>query len=343
MKKRHVILAAAVFIIFITIAALLMVLNSPPHVSTDLSDEADSGPVSVVFEKGQTVAFLAEELVQKKLIRSSAFFKLYLKFSGKDSKLKAGSYRISRDLSAIQIARLFVDGKVYTIRITIPEGYTSRQIAAMLEREGITGAREFLEAANSPELLDEIGIPSQSAEGFLFPDTYMLSENTPAQEIVRLLSANFFEKLKKVNGNAGIDGKDLLDKIILASIVEREYRKAEDAGKIARVFLNRLKIGMPLQSCATIVYILTERMGKPHPEKIFFSDLEIKDPYNTYRNRGLPPGPISNPGLTSLNAVFNPPENDYLYFRLSEDGSGSHVFSRSFDEHIQNGISVKGY
>ena len=343
MKKRHIILVAAGFIIFITLAAVLMVLNAPPHLPTDLSDTTDNGPVSVVFEKGQAVSFLAEELAQKKLIRSSAFFKLYLKFSGKDTKLKAGSYRINPGQSTVQIARLFVDGKVNTIRITIPEGYTSRQIAAMLEYERITGAREFLEAANSPEVLKEIGIPAQSAEGFLFPDTYMVAENTPASEIVRLLSANFFQKLKEVTGNTGIDDRDLLDKVILASIVEREYRKEEDAGKIARVFLNRLKIGMPLQSCATIVYILTERMGKPHPEKIFFSDLEIKDPYNTYRNRGLPPGPISNPGIASLNAVFNPPENDYLYFRLSEDGSGSHVFSRSFDEHIQNGIPVKGY
>lgn len=343
MKKSYIILAAAGFVVFFTISALLVMLNAPPHSSTDQLDAADSGPVPIVIEKGQTVTFLAEELAQKKLIRSSAFFKLYLKLSGKDTKLKAGSYRINYGLSAIEIARLFVDGKVNTIRITIPEGYTARQIAIMLEREGITGSREFLDATNSQELLNEIGIPAKSAEGFLFPDTYMVAENTPAAEVVRLLSANFFQKLKKVDGNAGIDGKDLLEKVILASIVEREYRKSEDAGKIARVFLNRLKIGMPLQSCATIVFILTERLGKPHPEKIFFSDLEIKDPYNTYRNRGLPPGPISNPGLTSLNAVFNPPENDYLYFRLSEDGSGLHVFSRSFDEHIQNGISVKGY
>lgn len=343
MKKIKQNISAAVVICLATLAAVLFLLNSPPAPRKAHESSENQTPVLIIFEKGQSVSSLAKTLEEKGLIRSPVFFKLFIKLSGSDAKLKAGSYRIKPNLSAIQIAKLFIDGRVSTIRITIPEGYTARQIAALLEQEGITSAKAFNDAVKSPDLLKEIGIPALSAEGFLFPDTYLFSESTSAEEIVRLMTANFFEKLKNVAGISVQNHQELFSKVILASIVEREYRLPEDAGKIARVFLNRLKIGMPLQSCATVVYILTERLGRPHPEKIFFSDLQIQDPYNTYRNRGLPPGPIANPGITSLNAVFNPPQNDYLYFRLSDDGSGSHIFSRSFDEHVQNGISVKGY
>lgn len=343
MKKPLLAILSLCGVGFLVLGLITLFLNTSPAPGPNQPEQISRSSVPIVFYKGQSISSLAGTLAEKKLIRSAVFFKLYVRLSGNEANLKAGSYRINRGLSAIQIAQIFIQGRVYSIRITIPEGFTSRQIAILLEREGITARQSFLDAMQSPELLNEFGIKAQSAEGFLFPDTYLLTENEEASVIVRRMIDNFFRKLKDVPGSTAINGKDLVNKIILASIVEREYRLPEDAGKIARVFLNRLNIGMPLQSCATIVYILTERMGKPHPEKIYLSDLDIQDPYNTYRNRGLPPGPIANPGITSLNAVFNPPQNDYLFFRLSGDESGSHIFSTSFDEHIQNGISVKGY
>jgi UPF0755 protein len=121
----------------------------------------------------------------------------------------------------------------------------------------------------------------------------------------------------------------------MASIVEREYRSPDEAPVMAGVFYNRLKLRMRLQSCATVVYVITEIQGKPHPSRLFDKDIEIKDPYNTYTQRGLPPGPIASPGLTALNAAINPAETDYLYFRLVNQAEGRHYFSKTLDGHIQ--------
>jgi UPF0755 protein len=131
--------------------------------------------------------------------------------------------------------------------------------------------------------------------------------------------------------------------VSLASIVEREYRVDDEAPLMAGVFFNRLQIGMALQSCATVEYVITEIQGRPHPERLFDRDTEIRDPYNTYMNAGLPPGPICSPGMVALNAVFNPAESDYLYFRLIDPAAGRHYFSRTLDDHIQAGVFyVKG-
>ncbi|WP_255947327.1 endolytic transglycosylase MltG [Brucepastera parasyntrophica] len=132
----------------------------------------------------------------------------------------------------------------------------------------------------------------------------------------------------------------MYEKVILASIVEREYQIREEAPLIASVFANRLKIGMGLQSCATIEYIITEIQGLPHPVRLYDRDLEIRSDYNTYLWAGLPPSPISNPGLIALNAAFNPAKTNYLYFRLTDSESGAHTFTRSLDEHVSAGRNL---
>jgi len=139
------------------------------------------------------------------------------------------------------------------------------------------------------------------------------------------------------------DAAELNRRIIIASIVEREYRVPEEAAVMAGVFYNRLDIGMALQSCATVEYVITEIQGRPHPEQLFNRDLEIRDPYNTYIRPGLPPGPISAPGETALKAAFIPESTEYLYFRLIDTGAGRHYFSRTLDDHIRAGaLYVKG-
>ncbi len=140
-----------------------------------------------------------------------------------------------------------------------------------------------------------------------------------------------------------LDPGELHRRIILASVVEREYRLPEEAPRIAGVFWNRLKIGMALQSCATVVYIITEVQGKKHPEVLYNRDIEIQHPFNTYLHPGLPPAPIANPGLTALQAVFRPEPSRYLYFRLLDARTGRHYFSETLDEHIRAGsLAVKG-
>ena len=182
-------------------------------------------------------------------------------------------------------------------------------------------------------------------EGYLFPETYLFPLGYPAPKVITAMADTFFSRLDSISpGAAGSMSPSELNRlVILASIVEREYRVSEEAAVMAGVFFNRLKIGMALQSCATVEYVITEIQGRPHPEQLFNRDLEIRDPYNTYLRPGLPPGPISAPGETALRAVFNPAQSDYLYFRLTDQGTGRHYFSRTLDDHIRAGaLYVKG-
>ena len=185
-------------------------------------------------------------------------------------------------------------------------------------------------------------------EGYLYPDTYLFPLEYPASRVVRVMADTFYKRLDKIMSEAALSGEngalkpmnaaELNKRVIIASIVEREYRVPEEAAVMAGVFYNRLNIGMALQSCATVEYVITDIQGRPHPERLFNRDLEISDPYNTYIRAGLPPGPISAPGETALKAAFNPESTEYLYFRLVDPVAGRHYFSRSFDDHIRAGV-----
>jgi UPF0755 protein len=190
-------------------------------------------------------------------------------------------------------------------------------------------------------------------EGYLFPDTYLFNLKFPARMVVNVMAENFFAKLEEIapeaaaawraGGSKTMSMEDINNRIIIASIVEREYRIPEEAALMAGVFYNRLKIGMALQSCATVEYVITEIMGRPHPGVLFNRDLELKDPYNTYLYPGLPPGPVSAPGKTALAAAFNPAPSNYLFFRLMDPREGKHYFSRTLDDHIKAGaLYTKG-
>jgi len=191
-----------------------------------------------------------------------------------------------------------------------------------------------MKAAMDPALLARLGIPGKSAEGYLFPDTYFMPKDYGADQAIGELVATFKARLAAIPEAAGLDGSALRDKVILASIIQKEYRIPDEAPIIASVFDNRLKIGMGLQSCATVVYIITERLGKAHPDVVYDKDLRIKDPFNTYLYRGLPPAPIASPGLIALRAAFEPASTKWLYFRLVDPVAGTHHFSSTFDEHL---------
>jgi UPF0755 protein len=181
-------------------------------------------------------------------------------------------------------------------------------------------------------------------EGYLYPDTYLFPKAYPAGQVVRVMADTFFEKLTAIDARALDLSRDELKRIIIiASIVEREYRVSEEAPLMAGVFYNRLRTGMALQSCATVEYVITEIQGRPHPTVLYNRDIEIRDPYNTYIRPGLPPGPISAPGETALKAAFYPEPSNYLYFRLVDPGAGRHYFSQTLDGHIRAGVLyVKG-
>jgi conserved hypothetical protein, YceG family len=286
------------------------------------------------LERGANVHTVALALEREGYLRSALTFRILAKIEGQESSLKAGTYRIETSMNAKRILDEMASGEQALAKATIPEGYTTRQVAALLDSLGVVSKEAFLSAASSPELLAELGLPGPSAEGYLFPDTYYFPLKYTAKGVIESMVADFRAKLATIPGVAALTPKELGDKVVLASIVEREYKLPEEAPLMASVFANRLKIHMGLQSCATVVYIITERQGKSHPEALFDRDLKIVDPYNTYMYAGLPPGAISNPGLTALNAAINPASTKYLYFRLVDAEAGSHHFSLTLEEHL---------
>jgi UPF0755 protein len=240
--------------------------------------------------------------------------------------------------SQIAIYRILISGQEVLYKVTIPEGVTLQKTAKIIEESGICSAEDFISAAKNPAVILQYLITNESMEGYLFPDTYYFPGEYPAQKIVTAMADNFFRNLQSINpAFLTMNPNELNEKVITASIVEREYRVAQEAPLMAGVFYNRLRINMALQSCATVEYIITEIQNRPHPSVLLFTDLEIENPYNTYIKPGLPPGPISAPGITALQAAFFPDSTNYLYFRLEDVASGRHYFSRTYDEHIRAG------
>jgi UPF0755 protein len=253
-------------------------------------------------------------------------------------------YRFNFPASQLDIRSTLVSGRQILTKITIPEGVTLRKIASILAEGGICDEGAFLAAASDPETLNFYRIPGATIEGYLYPDTYLFPPSYPPDEVVRTMADTFFRRLTDTEGDAlPLSPEELNERVILASIVEREYRVPDEAPLMAGVFYNRLRIGMALQSCATVEYVITEIQGKPHPLTLYDRDTEIRNPYNTYINRGLPPGPIAAPGKVALDAAFHPAPSDYLYFRLVDPDEGRHYFSETFDDHIRAAfLYVKG-
>jgi len=299
----------------------------------------EDGAYFVEVRRGESAQSVGRRLEQAGLIKSSFFWNLICRFN--KEHIKTGTYRIEIPASQISIYRILVLGRQILYRVTIPEGVTLKKTAAILEEAGICSSQDFLAAAKDPVILARYGIPNATMEGYLFPDTYLFPSEYPANRVIISMADNFFAKIRQIDPSfAAMSNKELNDKVILASIVEREYRIESEAPLMAGVFYNRLNIGMAIQSCATVEYIITEIQDKPHPSVLYNRDLEIRSPYNTYLVPGLPPGPISAPGAVALKAAFFPEKTGFFYFRLEDPKSGKHYFSATLDEHIKAGQLV---
>lgn len=253
-------------------------------------------------------------------------------------EFKCGIYNISNSMNYGEIIEMLATGKKEEIKISIPEGLTITKVGKLLEESDVCSKDDFISVCHDEAFLQTLGIEASSAEGFLFPDTYYFDFSMNAKLVVTRLVGNFFDHINTIEGFENKSFKEIFNIVKLASIVEREYKVDDEAPLIASVFNNRLKIDMGLQSCATVEYIITEIQGKPHPERIFNSDLKIDNPYNTYMWRGLPPGPISNPGVTALSAAANPPKTNYYFFQVVDPSAGRHVFTSTFKDHRDNHI-----
>jgi len=322
----------------------IMYFNAAPAEAPHPNEEAmhldEKGNLVLGIKSGETAYSVGARLENAGVIRSRYFW--YLLSRMENHYIKTGMYLIELPASQMKIHSLLVSGDQMLMRITIPEGVTLKKASRIFEEEGICNADEFLAAASSAEILDKYHVPGPTMEGYLYPDTYLFPLAYPAEKVVSAMADTFFRRLAEIAPGAA--APDALNQaIVIASIVEREYRVPEEAPLMAGVFYNRLKIGMPLQSCATVEYVITEIEGKPHPEILYNRDIEIRNPYNTYIRQGLPPGPISCPGETALKAAFNPASSNYLYFRLIDPHTGRHYFSRTLDDHIRAGaLYTKG-
>ena len=278
-----------------------------------------------LVKKGSGLKSVATQLERRKLIKSKDLFIFWALLKGGSRDLKAGEYSLNQSMSSITIFTILASGAVKTHPLTIPEGLAAEQIADILAQKGLVDKREFMALAMDKNLAASCHIDGQSLEGYLFPDTYLLSRDMGARQIIDLMIKRFwdiFSNLKKGHETP----MSLREIVTLASIVEKETGLAEERPLIASVFLNRLKRRMRLESDPTVIYGLKDFDGN-----LTKKDLQSPSPYNTYCNRGLPPGPIANPGRESLKAVINPAQTDYLYFVSRNDGS--HYFSTTLREH----------
>jgi UPF0755 protein len=278
---------------------------------------------------GSSVRQVGDLLSKKHLIRSRKVYEFYVRLNPHQRMAKAGFYRIGRGMSIPVIVRELQRGIPPTVRITIPEGFSNKEIADLLAKKGLVNPVSFIqmtkESASIREVMsDNHGISGM--EGYLFPDTYNFELNAQSErEIIHKMVLRFKEIFQQ--NFPKIPAAKRREIVIIASLVEREAKMPEERPIIAGIFYNRLRLGYALQSCATVQYSL----GK-WKEHLYFKDLQVNSPYNTYLHQGLPPGPIANPGLASLKAAVFPAQVKYLYFVAKPDGT--HVFSTTYAEHL---------
>jgi UPF0755 protein len=311
-------------VVCLIVGSLLYGLSQPVSVTAD-------SPVMVVVKPGMSTQEIGELLYEQGLIKSALVFRVVAKMEGMANSLQAGEYAFNKAMTVGEIVGKLARGETAYSQFTIPEGYTIDQIAKLLESRKLAAAAKFKTAAAGFAPYDYMTSPPEvtyKAEGYVFPDTYRVAAGTSETQLLKMMVGQFDERFTPAMRQQATDlGLTVREAVILASLVEREAQVPQDRPVIAGVFLARLKLGMPLQSCATIQYIL----GYPKPE-LTVQDTEIPSPYNTYLNPGLPPGPIANPGMAAINAVLYPAVTDYLYFVA--DKNGAHRFSRTYEEHL---------
>lgn len=317
-------------VIVVVLIGVLIFIQIGPYNRNNKQD------IVIEIPKGASVNTISDVLYENELIKNKTMFKVVAKLSNKTPQFKAGKYLLNQTYSNNDIVSLLASGKFYQdgVKITIPEGSTSNEIITILVEKKLGSKEVYEELINNPkDFYDEFSFLNQediiSLEGFLYPDTYYFDEKISEKEILtKMLSMfnniyndDFKKKQKEMN-------MTLSEVVNLASIVEKEAVLDEDRPIIASVFYNRLDIDMPLQSDATIQYIFEERK-----KIVTYKDLEIDSPYNSYKNKGLPPTPIANPGVKSIEGVLYPKDTEYLYFVAKMDGGNN--YSVKYEDHLK--------
>jgi len=343
-RKPRVVLWSFIIALSLVLAATGSVLF---YVWNGLRPTAASDtPIRITIEKGMRAQKVAELLEEKGLIRDAKLFGGWLKLKNEGSRFQAGIYELTPGMTRDEIVEKLNKGEIVaeaTIRFTIPEGWTIRQMAERLAQNGKVNKDEFLQAASDPAnwtgsvwtsqipLEAELRYP---LEGYLFPDTYEVKTESTAKDIINRMLAELDKKLNQLPDDwqttleeRGLTVHELLT---IASLIEREVVVDEERPIVSGIIANRLNKKMPLQIDATIQYLLDQ------PKELTYDDLKLESPYNTYLNTGLPPGPIASPSMKSIEAALYPEETDYLYYVTKKDGSNEHLFAVTLKQHQQN-------
>lgn len=310
-----VLLAAVVFVLWFYWAALLPL--------------DPGGTKFVLLHPGWSARHIAQELQREGIVRSADAFLIVHYAKGKGS-LKAGEYKFDAPATAAQVLDRLSRGDVFARVVVVPEGYNMYDIAAVVEQAGLGPVAEFVSAAKSDtSLVYDIDPQAQSLEGYLFPDTYQFTRIDTVHDIAAAMVHRFRHAAQKI----GLLGQPDIHRIVtMASIVEKETAVPGERARVASVYYNRLDNNMALGADPTVIY--GALVAGRYRGTIYQSDLQFDSPYNTYKYVGLPPGPIANPGVASLQAAMHPEQSEFLYF--VSDNNGHHRFSRTLEEHAKN-------
>ncbi len=320
MKKNIFFVFSAIVLLFFLYAAAELFL---PVRTT-------SRNVEIEIPKGTTFRQAVGLLQNEKLIRDKRIFLLTARLSGTDRKIRAGFYSLWSGMSPFEILKVLLKGKIIEYQIKVLEGDSLSEIADAFARTGIISAEEFMELAKDRDLLEYHGISAPSVEGYIFPDTYTIPKGMDAEDALDTMIYRMREKYSdKFTARAQELGMSENQVLTLASIIEKEAVLDSERSLISAVYHNRLRKNMMLQADPTSIYGV-----KSSKEKITLNDLKRKTPYNTYRMKGLPPGPIASPGLKSIVAALYPDNVPYLYFVAQDDRS--HRFAESEEDHAEN-------
>lgn len=312
MIKKHV---GAVFFAFVALILCFMLFGFSTR-----------KPVLITVSNGATVTDVANVLKKRDLVDSASSFKLAVRAQG--GRIQVGQYEVPRGASAWRIAKMLVNGDVATTKIVIPEGMTIKQIKILLANDDSLSGDVNCAVGNMAPVC---GV----RDGDIFPDTYKVARGTMRLAVLDLARRKMDSvKAKMESRHVPKPLTGWRDVVTLASIVQKETPHTAEMPIVASVYLNRLRAGMRLQADPTVVYVLTDGLGDMQGEPLLSGHLKLDNPYNTYRNKGLPPGPIANVGAAAIRAVLKPADTNYLFFVA--DGNGGHKFSNSYEDHIKN-------
>lgn len=335
--------AIAFFSIALLISAILYFYVKSGLKAYDAKDDSE---ITVEIPIGSGLTLISKKLEEAGVIKDARIFKYYAKFNN-ESQFQAGTYQLTKSMTPDELIESLKTGKVYrkpVFTMTIPEGLTIEQIGEVVEKNTAITKEEFVSYVNKPETIDYLmelypNIVTEEVkneqirtplEGYLFPATYPFYEENPSvEDIVLTMMEGTAMNVTPYLDYLESKGKTVHWLLTFASLLEREATATADRESIASVFYNRLEADMPLQTDPTVLYALGE-----HKDRVLYKDLEVQNPYNTYQNKGLPPGPIAAPGRSSIDAVTDPADTNYLYFLADKDGNNH--FTDSYEQHLIN-------